>query len=137
MREGMPTDLGDFQCLGCQACCRETGYVRLVPGEPEAIALFLGMDLYEFTGTYTRVTRDRQALSLTEQPGGACVFLTPEGCRIQAVKPRQCRDFPHAWRFSGFENICGWAKARAADASQRDGMNNHMPRMPSPSSSSK
>ena len=32
-----------------------------------------------FIRQYTRVTWDRHALSLTEQPDGACIFLTPEG----------------------------------------------------------
>ncbi len=113
----METALKDFKCIRCQACCREEGYVRLQPEEPDLIAGFLQMDVYDFIQQYTRVTWDRQTLSLTEQPDGACIFLTPEGCRIQGAKPRQCRNFPYTWKFSKFEKICGWAKARAADIS--------------------
>ena len=102
--------LKEFKCIRCQACCREKGYVRLLSSEPDAIAHYLGMDVYDFIQAYTRVTRDRQTLSLTEQPDGACIFLTAQGCRIQAVKPLQCKNFPHAWKFSDFENICGWAR---------------------------
>ena len=112
--QSLPEDtaLSDFQCIRCQACCRQSGYVRLHPGEPDAIAKILDMDVYDFIDRYTRLTRDRQTLSLIEQPDGACIFLTTEGCRIQSAKPLQCRTFPHKWKFSEFENICGWAKAR-------------------------
>ncbi len=112
MTEKNDIDLKDFQCIQCQACCRENGYVRLQPKEPDAIADCLKMDVFEFIETYTRLTRDRQTLSLIDQPDGACIFLTTEGCRIQSAKPLQCRNFPQGWKFSEFRKICGWAKAR-------------------------
>lgn len=102
--------LKNFHCIRCQACCRETGYVRLTKEEPDSIADFLGMDVNDFIETHTRLTRDRQALSLIDQEDGACIFLTREGCRINPAKPAQCRDFPHKWKFSEFQQICGWAK---------------------------
>ena len=105
-------DLTEFECIRCHACCRTSGYVRLHPDEPDAIAKLLGMDVYAFTDAYTCVTRDRQTLSLIEQPDGACIFLTPEGCRIQPAKPLQCKNFPLQWKFSKFKTICGWAKTR-------------------------
>lgn len=104
------TKLTHFQCIQCQACCREPGYVRLLTDEPDAIARFLRMDTHGFIEKFTRLTRDRQCLSLIEQSDGACIFLGEDGCRIQPVKPIQCKDFPHKWKFSDFENICGWAK---------------------------
>ncbi len=120
-------DLTDFECIQCQACCKETGYVRLKPHEPDEIAKFLGMDVHEFINTYTRLTWDRQGLSLIEKPDGSCIFLKDQGCLIQAVKPIQCKDFPHKWKFTKFVQICGWAKQQK----------NYIPRMPNPSSSSK
>ncbi len=126
----MNLDLENFDCIQCQACCRETGYVRLKKEEPKVIADFLGMDVNEFIETLTRLTRDRQGLALVDQTGGACIFLTPKGCRINPVKPIQCRDFPHKWKFSEFEQICGWAKKNI-------GKKDHNPKMPSPSSNSK
>ncbi|MDD9301549.1 MAG: YkgJ family cysteine cluster protein [Desulfobacter sp.] len=123
-------DLTDFHCIQCHACCRESGYVRLGPEEPDAIAQYLGLDVHTFTNTYTRLTRDRQTLSLIEQTDGACIFLTDKGCKIQPVKPVQCENFPHKWKFSNFENICEWAKQQRQNK-------NHMPRIPNPSSSSK
>jgi len=68
----------------------------------------------EFYEKYTRIAPDRSCLSLTEEPSGECVFLErgAEGrwsCRIDAVKPRQCRDFPLRWNFPGWEKLCSSA----------------------------
>lgn len=108
-------DLSQFKCLQCNACCRQTGYVRLTPQEPDIIAAFLAMDVYAFIKTYTCLTKDRQALSLIEKKTGECIFLTPEGCRINDVKPAQCRDFPFKWKFKDFEHICAWAKKQTQE----------------------
>ena len=110
MKDKTEIDLKDFQCIRCQACCRQPGYVRLHPQEPDAIAAVLDMAVHEFIDQYTRLTKDRQCLSLIEQPDGACIFLSREGCRIQEAKPLQCKNFPHKWKFKDFEHICGWAK---------------------------
>ena len=32
--------------------------------------------------------------------------LTENGCRINPVKPRQCRDFPNKWNFPGWRELC-------------------------------
>ena len=94
-------------CVGCGACCRWPGYVRLAAGEAERIASFLGLPVYAFTERYSRVTGDRRGLSLIEQADGACVFLTTAGtCAIHAVKPAQCVGFPNEWSFEGFERFC-------------------------------
>ena len=103
-------DLSKFKCLNCGACCRQEGYVRLTTQEPDTIAAFLNMDVYHFIETYTRLTKDRQTLSLIEKKTGECIFLTPQGCRINPVKPAQCLGFPFKWRFKEFERICAWAK---------------------------
>ena len=105
-------NLDNFKCIRCHACCRQSGYVRLHPDEPDAIAAFLNMDVYEFIDAYTVLTRDRECLSLTEQEDGACIFLDDTGCRIQPVKPLQCKTFPQKWKFSDFKTVCGWAKAQ-------------------------
>jgi len=68
---------------------------------------FLGMGVHAFTREFTRLTNDRAGLSLTEKDDGSCIFLDADNaCRIQAVKPKQCRDFPLSWQFEGFERIC-------------------------------
>lgn len=61
---------------------------------------------FDFIQTYTRLRPDRQGLSLIEKPGGDCIFLYGMDCRVQAVKPQQCRDFPNQWNFPGWEKIC-------------------------------
>ena len=88
-----------FVCLQCGNCCAARGRVQLRPEEIEPIAEALNLDVYTFTERYTRLSPARADLELTEKPDGSCVMLTPERlCRIHAVKPRQCRDFPHTWR---------------------------------------
>ena len=77
--------------------------------EIDAIADFLKMAPGEFVERYTRLTADRSGLSLIEKDDGSCVFLEasrPPACRIEAVKPRQCRDFPEKWNFPGWEKEC-------------------------------
>ena len=102
-----------FTCLRCGHCCLGPGDVLLADGEDQTIATMLGMDLYAFTDTYTRLAADRRALSLTERPDGACIFLLPDNtCRIQVAKPRQCRAFPYLWRSPRLANMCaGWIAA--------------------------
>ena len=103
-------DLSQFKCMGCGACCRQEGYVRLTKNEPDMIASFLKMDVYRFIETYTILTKDRQTLSLKGKENGDCIFLTPQGCRINDAKPKQCLEFPVIWRFAEFQEICAWAK---------------------------
>ena len=103
-------DLSGFQCLGCGACCRQSGHVRVTDQEIEAIAAFLGMTVHDFIQAHTCLARNRQGLSLADKANGECFFLTEKGCALNPVKPAQCRDFPVKWRFSGFETVCAWAR---------------------------
>lgn len=65
------------------------------------------MDEGSFINTYCRLQRNRQGLSLVDAADGACIMLTPDNaCRIQPVKPTQCRDFPTRWRFAGWHERC-------------------------------
>jgi Fe-S-cluster containining protein len=126
-------DLSNFHCIQCHACCREAGYVRLKKEEPDIISSFLKLDVETFIDRYTILTKDRTALSLIEKGDGSCIFLTESGCKINVVKPLQCREFPHGWKFSGFETICGWAKR----VNSKSETQHHKPRILKPSSSSK
>ncbi len=96
-----------FRCMRCGNCCRWAGYVRISGQEVEEIASYLGYTVEAFVAAFTRLTVDRRGLSLTEKPDGSCCFLDDDNhCRIQAVKPQQCRDFPNRWNFEGFEREC-------------------------------
>lgn len=95
-----------WECDRCTACCRWPGDVRLEPGEAERIAAHLGLGAHEFIQQFTRINRPRTGLSLVEKKDGSCVFLDGGDCRIQSVKPRQCRGFPNLWSFPGFEQAC-------------------------------
>jgi Fe-S-cluster containining protein len=96
-----------FTCQRCGACCRVPGYVALEPGEAESIAAFLGLDVYAFTTQYTTLTFTRKELSLIEQEDGSCIFLQPDiTCRIQPIKPGQCRGFPSQWKSPRLREAC-------------------------------
>jgi Fe-S-cluster containining protein len=74
----------------------------------------LDLALAAFIEHFTRLREDRQGLALAERPDGACVFLdgNPAVCRIQSVKPQQCRDFPFTWRYEDLERICPASRDR-------------------------
>jgi len=93
-------------CAQCGACCRQPGDVRLRDDETEAIAQFLRLTIPSFTATYTRLRANRSGLVLAEAADGACIFLKDNLCRIQSVKPRQCRDYPATWHIPGEEQFC-------------------------------
>ena len=99
----------DFECVRCGNCCRWPGCVKVSGSEIDAIAAFLEMDESEFIERYTALMPDRQGLTLVEKPDGSCIFLEetdPPSCRIQPVKPEQCRGFPEHWNFPGWEKEC-------------------------------
>jgi Fe-S-cluster containining protein len=103
------TSTPHYLCQRCGNCCRWPGDVRITDEEVAGIAAHLGLSEAEFTAQYTRLNANRTGLSIIDRPGGAgeCVFL--EGlnvCRIQAVKPVQCRGFPNEWRFPGWRDVC-------------------------------
>ena len=104
-----------FACRRCGACCRQPGSVRVAPDEVEALARHLGLTPHEFTAAFTRLRPDRAGLELTETPKGACVFLQPDGCRVHAAKPRQCRTYPSAWRIPGDDRFCAARRPAQAD----------------------
>lgn len=96
-----------WKCHRCGNCCRVDGYVRLRSGEAELLAEAMGLSEREFIDKYTRLTADRQCLSLTEKQDGSCIFLSSNStCEINDLKPVQCRNFPHTWHFRGYKELC-------------------------------
>ena len=105
------TSSAEFRCLRCGECCRWAGCVKLASGEAEAIAAYLGIPEEEFFDKFTRIAPDRSCLALTEKSSGECIYLELDECgrsccRINPVKPRQCRDFPVVWNFPGWQKEC-------------------------------
>lgn len=94
------------ECQRCTACCRWPGQVRLEAAEIARLAAYLQLPETDLSQQFNRLTSDRRGLALRDQPNGECVFLDGEDCRVQPVKPQQCRDFPNLWNFPGFEQPC-------------------------------
>ena len=93
-------------CVQCGTCCRQPGDVRLQDDETETIARFLGLTIHAFTAACTHLRTNRSGLVLAEAADGACIFLKDNFCRIQPVKPRQCRNYPETWHIPGEEQFC-------------------------------
>ena len=101
----------DHRCLCCGTCCRWEGDVCLTEADISAIAAYLGLAEDDFINRYCRLQRNRRGLSLIDAPDGACIMLRDDKrCRINPVKPQQCRDFPHKWNFPGWEQRCPGAR---------------------------
>jgi len=101
----MPYDV-HYQCDRCTACCRWPGQVKVSEVEIAQIAAFLGLEEDDFIQRFTRLRPQRDGLALIDKPNGECGFLDGNDCRLQTVKPQQCRDFPNRWNFSGWREIC-------------------------------
>jgi len=95
-----------YECQRCTACCRWPGLVHVTNAEIDRLAEFLGLPVADFIQHHTRLATDRRGLSLCETATGACEFLDGNDCRVQAVKPQQCRDFPNGWNFPGWQIEC-------------------------------
>lgn len=83
--------------------------MRLTEADIPRIAAFLGLSEWDFIQQHTRLDASRRGLSLLEGPegtDGACAFLDGRDCRLQEVKPEQCRGFPNAWNFPGWREVC-------------------------------
>lgn len=80
--------------------------MRVTNEEVDRLAEFLSLSVADFIRCHTRLAPDRRGLSLREAATGACEFLDGNDCRVQAVKPQQCRDFPNGWNFSGWQKDC-------------------------------
>jgi len=84
-----------FECTGCGDCCSgEPGFVWVDEQEIAALAAELAMPLEQFRAQYVRQVDDLQ--SLTERPGGDCIFLDAQSrqCTVYAARPVQCRTWP-------------------------------------------
>ena len=86
-----------FNCTQCGNCCSGApGYVWVTKEDRLRIAEFLGQPDRPLDERFVRRVGFRT--SLTERPGGDCIFLKSEGgkriCGIYPVRPQQCRTWP-------------------------------------------
>jgi Fe-S-cluster containining protein len=83
-----------FTCTKCGACCTGApGYVWVNEEEIARLAEFRGLSLDEFGRRFVRQVEDR--LSLTERPGGDCIFWDKKvGCTVYQARPTQCQTWP-------------------------------------------
>lgn len=88
----------DLICRECRACCLWEGEIRFDLDELRRVADFLGIEERDCADKYFELTRDRRHLKTKETESGRCLFLGEDGCRIYAVRPRQCRTFPYRWQ---------------------------------------
>ena len=96
-----------YACQRCTACCKWPGDVCWESEEIEKIAGHLELEVGEFTERFTRLRANRTGLSLIDKEGSnECIMLDGADCRIQAVKPLQCRGFPNTWNFPGWQKVC-------------------------------
>ena len=95
-----------YQCDRCTVCCKWPGDVKVDDDEIENIASFLGMEVQAFIDQFTRLRTNRNGLSLIEKENHECIMLDGRDCRINDVKPKQCRGFPNQWNFPGWQKVC-------------------------------
>ena len=86
-----------FECTQCGNCCSGApGYVWVTRQNIDQIAAFLGKDAGWLGKRHLR--RVGLRFSLTEKPGGDCIFLIRENgktrCEIHPVRPVQCQTWP-------------------------------------------
>lgn len=83
-----------FACTGCGKCCTGRGdyYVAVTAQEQRRIQRFLKISWPWFRRRYVTADDDGETLRWA---GDRCVFLGPDRrCRIYAVRPAQCRQYP-------------------------------------------
>ncbi len=102
---GFDETLREFKCARCNECCKQEGYVYLLPGEADQIAEFLKIDPFDFANKYCELL-DRTRLVLKKYPDETCIFLTDQGCSVYPARPKQCREFPIYWRTAKSFSYC-------------------------------
>ena len=81
-----------FQCQQCGDCCAGRGGIFVRPHEVAEMAAFLEMDEPEFRRRYLESSSLGTRLAIKN---GVCVFLMDDNrCRVHAVKPFICRQWP-------------------------------------------
>ncbi|MFZ4598443.1 MAG: YkgJ family cysteine cluster protein [Terrimicrobiaceae bacterium] len=111
-----------YACQRCTNCCRWPGFVKVSEADITAISSHLGISESEFIQEFTRLRPGRDGLALTDHEDGACIFLDGRDCRIQPVKPGQCRSFPNGWNFPGWRDVCEALEVGSAELPDSGGL---------------
>ena len=95
----------EFECGRCNLCCKVAGYVYLNAKDVKRIAAHLDLSVEDFKSDYCGVDEGRVVLH--SRSDDACIFLDDEkGCKINDVKPYQCKAFPFKWRDEDAYDYC-------------------------------
>ncbi len=94
-----------FECQKCGNCCRNPGYVYIGLDESETISKHLNLDHKFFLDHYCDLIM-KPRLTLKTNEDDSCIFLKDNQCMIQEVKPKQCKEFPFAWRTKDSLDYC-------------------------------
>lgn len=78
-----------YACHACGRCCHDK-IIHLNPYEVARLAENRGISTTEFLPRYTA----SNGTALAQADGGACVFLTAEGCGVHPDRPLVCRLYP-------------------------------------------
>ena len=97
--------MNGFTCERCGACCKWGGYVYITEDDVKRIAGHLSITEYEFVNRYAEIVH-RPRLNLLAAKDGGCIFLEGASCAIYPARPKQCVDFPTAWRIKDLEAFC-------------------------------
>ena len=91
-----------YDCCKCHNCCNLYD-IRVNKNDIAVISEHLGLTENDFIETYLTVSDDEYIMK--EKP---CCFLEADGkCRIQAIKPVVCKDFPHTGKPYRLYNMFG------------------------------
>jgi Fe-S-cluster containining protein len=80
-----------FTCQCCGECCKGYGGTYITENEIDNICRYLGLERNAFIERHCQMSGDRPVIAQGEN--GYCVFWD-KLCRIHAVKPRMCRNWP-------------------------------------------
>ncbi|UCH21047.1 MAG: YkgJ family cysteine cluster protein [Deltaproteobacteria bacterium] len=91
----MPSDNSSgfqiFKCQKCGDCCKGYGGAFLTRKEIQVIADNIDADPRSFVAKYCQLSGDKPVLA--QGPNGYCIFWDKD-CKIHAVKPRACKQWP-------------------------------------------
>ncbi len=96
-------------CSSCANCCR-TMLLRVRPGDAPKLARHLGLRESDFEARYLTVTRRGEKT----MAGPPCPLLCNSRCSAYAVRPRDCREFPHLLN-AGFRRRVATVLANAGE----------------------